>query len=1312
MNKLIKFYLLFYKSIFFVFSLFFMQYTSANLTAWDVVTPKTSGIKFSYYEVVWCSPHAWKLSDARFSTWNNCLKWYFHNVWGIWKMTYKWENYANGNVQLNKNFPWVSRTATVWVLDFFSWINSISFEWEGIYTVRILLVDYAYNASKFEFSYKVDKTAPQIQLMSLQDNLNSPYIFVDTNLRRLDGLNAWIVKYDSNTLISNDRDKYANPVLNNYAGSIPQLNTNHQRQDLHVMYFKDLNSTHTFQLNVSYSDNYDWYLVGWTQYIAREKEFELLPEIWDTPLKTGISLWWTITLATSDLVGQPENSQRKYRLRIYDNSVWKTWWKSNYSEIIFYAVRDNTKPNMWWNGLATTSKDASYKVLKFSHSSSSNWITSYDTGALVSNPESNWAVAKFISANDSQNLYSTLYDIWVWENNSSKYAWYNAWIPIGGWTKIEIETSDTPNTYSEVFNYTNRFVNDITRPKNFSKVDNDRNNWYRKYWSKFTTTWISGDSQLCDNVWNCLNPSIDFRVVANTLDKNTTIISLSKNSTQVFANAQDLYTVDVQLKDKYQNAIVWVRTEDNIGSPDLKEVDINFDFTNWLFNNAYSVNWTWNKYWLIQDLLPTKNNYTSAWWSMSSVSTLNTTWKVYFRENIENGAMDANKWTYRFSLASKMPTAGAYEYLNNSIKLSLDSIQPQAINKNVSTVQYFSNSNAALGIFYSSFWKTDINGTDSFIYPNTDFLNNTDYFTDLNISQKSVYWNMVFNNASNVPFSTLSSRNINFEFASPVIYWASGFTLNHLIGNIWQTKIHEKLGFKLVDEVTSFDIYEQYLPAYSANPIKYTPSIFNIYSNWDTVANSVFDDSIINDGSHIASSQFVWSTSTDGNRNFKVKSSPINSSYQVAWNGFNMWYVSYITYIMDGTTIKIPSISRNISDNLSNESLRSKWSQFYLSNTDSMPFSSTPAWKWSGDYVLLWDPIISAWILSSMWIAITGLSNSEDLMIVDKDAWRKANLNVGENLTRYNLLSVFKKNVIASSAWIWNGNTKKWCSTSSWDFIINDLNSQSNLQDCTLDINGEKVTFIEWNVTIQCTWNCMLSDNSKRTIIVNNGSTYVKSNITTLNNNSQLLIGTIRDWGLQNITIDETDNPILLRDSVVYGWTFIDPLVTNIDAFIVSQGPMISYDNGQIFNAPSETQLKNQLHIYWSTLTSNTIGWYKWATSWVWDSKCPYIIENCTQKTAFIFDLVTLRRYSLEGAAPWSSLLVPTWDWLRSGKLSWAQCSIEYNSTTQKITSDSCASWVGPLRRITDLEYIVYPLFVEKDALWNESPSIMFQLEK
>lgn len=192
------------------------------------------------------------------------------------------------------------------------------------------------------------------------------------------------------------------------------------------------------------------------------------------------------------------------------------------------------------------------------------------------------------------------------------------------------------------------------------------------------------------------------------------------------------------------------------------------------------------------------------------------------------------------------------------------------------------------------------------------------------------------------------------------------------------------------------------------------------------------------------------------------------------------------------------------------------------------------------------------------------------------------------------------------------------------------------------------------------------------------------------------------DGGLSNVTIDAAHPDIANADK--NGWLFIDPSVTNVDAFLFSQGPMVSYSSvDNVFytkNNTTERKLRNQLHIMGSLLTLNNI-----AGSRATQVQCPYIIQNCTEDTAQMFDLVYLRRFVLQPLALFTGLpadgntLVPYHP--DGGNIAKKSGGMTGNQTSPASPE---------LRTISDLDYRPYPMLIERDIRWNSNPSALFKI--
>ena len=206
------------------------------------------------------------------------------------------------------------------------------------------------------------------------------------------------------------------------------------------------------------------------------------------------------------------------------------------------------------------------------------------------------------------------------------------------------------------------------------------------------------------------------------------------------------------------------------------------------------------------------------------------------------------------------------------------------------------------------------------------------------------------------------------------------------------------------------------------------------------------------------------------------------------------------------------------------------------------------------------------------------------------------------------------------SNWVWNitqfmtnikknvSNQTKWM---TWTTIEG---SRNNLQtymlynfewiENTLSSNIEN----KWKiVTLNNSWN-WLRVNGENTIIIKWWNLYIRDDIYSVNKTDILTIVVLRD---------ETNKK--------NGWNvYIDPYVTNIDAIIISEWSVMSYNGTQVIDSTTHTNnLKRQLFIYWNLITRNTI----------WQNKAIFntddYITSGTELITTKYNLENLRSFQL-----------------------------------------------------------------------------------
>ena len=866
-----------------------------------------------------------------------------------------------------------------------------------------------------------------------------------------------------------------------------------------------------------------------------------------------------------------------------------------------------------------------------------NWSDLYDSTTTVT-----WWFSKFIKATDDFDFEYTI------EDDSS-------WVEY----KFYVEKSGDPSAFTWFLEFSWHSTNNswTTEKIDLSLVDNDLNSskTYRLYSTKLESNWTV-PNQICDNVNNCIPYDLTFRVISNSLDNDKSTLKYEWPSLgKIYSNNNNKYKFEYSLKDKYSNKIVPIQSNENNWTVDIKKVTSTIDFTNTLYQNLSGTLPKWSRQAVITNL-ELDNSFTN------NINDLDK--NIIIVED----ATDEPNWKYSFSVKSKVPTYDYYPYISDNTKLTLDKITNKIEYPDTGLIIWGSNleeEEEVLNIL-STNWPYLIANSGSI---NEDANNqNTLNFFD-NSTDKDNYWKYTFsediNSTTWLSFTDLISneKEINFSFASPFVYGLKDF--NILIDGQWIW--HIKKLFKFSNNVTIDNVTEKILVSHDADTneqISDDNKLLNYKMKWDIIKNNISISNIM-DESDIG---------PDTEKNVEIFQS------WIPWKTYDTsklktWFASKFTYEIGWTNITLPSIWRNIIPNYPEFKTQYTMSRNFFADEYTIWTNTLLAWNWISD---IWIN----WLVNSDKTDITyNNSNNKGSVNITKEIWWK--------LSRYSLLKTFKKNVNKYSRWT------NWCK----NIASLDLNSNTH-SACTRTISWEKVTFIEWDLTIECSWwedgNTCIIDN-KRTIIVKNWKVIIKSNITTKDKNKwQLLIWNITDQWLQNFTWT-FDDSTKHTNPALKSWTFIDEAVTNIDAFIVSQWPVVSYsesDLNELFftqNNLNEKYLRNQLYIYGSIISLNNI----------WGSKkttpiCPYIIGNCNENISQVFDLIYLRRYmevpeNYYPGETWTDKVPYHPTDIYIAKKSWFNANLTENTD---------------LRKVSDNDKNSLPLIIERDKKWDHSPSL------
>lgn len=312
------------------------------------------------------------------------------------------------------------------------------------------------------------------------------------------------------------------------------------------------------------------------------------------------------------------------------------------------------------------------------------------------------------------------------------------------------------------------------------------------------------------------------------------------------------------------------------------------------------------------------------------------------------------------------------------------------------------------------------------------------------------------------------------------------------------------------------------------------------------------------------------------------------------------------------------------------------------------------------------------WIAWWTW-AVTTTSNLKDYSTISLyDIKTEINKNVDNYLNGLN-----------RNTWIVAG----WVELNLTSFTTTPANTWLSTQ------NWQILYFKDTDVTINCSWDCDIS--GKKTVIVENGNIFVKSNMKYNNNNSII-------WFILIGNKDSGSKSQFRVSNNITNWVWV----------IYSDWPVISVDNSNniIYDGSSvpNTKLANQLYWKWSFATRNTVGWAIKNNAWF----CPYGTPDykktsCTIEKAQWYDLIYLRRYTRMNANVYGVTNNPMWD----GKV---PANIDVVSV-KTIWWDSYSQVVGWISNLTTWTLpkpskmnLNAPMIIEYDSKLQSAPPLCF----
>lgn len=141
---------------------------------------------------------------------------------------------------------------------------------------------------------------------------------------------------------------------------------------------------------------------------------------------------------------------------------------------------------------------------------------------------------------------------------------------------------------------------------------------------------------------------------------------------------------------------------------------------------------------------------------------------------------------------------------------------------------------------------------------------------------------------------------------------------------------------------------------------------------------------------------------------------------------------------------------------------------------------------------------------------------------------------------------------------------------------------------------------------------------------------FLSSSDPTLTRRSVLVYGDI--YIEEDFVDSDSENSrvfVALKDTDGSGGNiYIKNNVKRIDASLIAESMIISGDQNQYYtdSLNSRIIMKNQLYIYGTVISQNTIGW----ASVPWDPICPSMVSVCDDKIATYYDLEHFRYYRVD----------------------------------------------------------------------------------
>ena len=1140
--------------------------------------PVTSGIRKIEYKVKWCNPIF------------GCKEWYFSSLNAV-----IWPNYNNwfvvsSNRKVICNWDCGNRNI------FKTIFNNLKLKWEWVYTITIHTYDnvkrwkvrdcnwnlvgpYYWNApgncSTLKLVYKIDKTHPNV-IDPLKSNSSYPeidetskYVYIwrskkQTNIYDFDANDnnwGWNTEKFIKWSVSNILD---NPISHAVI-----------RKNLKTIYYSNSNENITIKFDLkNYFPSDEPY---WNWNISKLKKIELLNwnhsllKVWDLNVATSPN--WQITDKIKNLFWDVDE-------KIFYFRIWDEAW--NYSEVPVYIVKDTTAP-ITLNEFLNTFKFVD------------NWEKIFYTTNTIW-PSIDWRFSipsKFFAADDNLKISFALSDKKEGGDNT-----HNAWILR---FKIMIEKANSCNSFQDYILNPDDLLqqeNQTTIQKywqithNFSKVDNCLQNSEKTYrYYKVRVISIDDDwneiwDKICDKVGNCTEIApLVFRVVANKIDFVNSTISVNTNLTnnRILANWKSSYNFSIVLKDKYNNKVVpvWSDEDDKL----VKSVKLTFNFDNGLYLDQINKSGLFG---VFKEDIEADDKVT-----FSNLRLADSFYLMEDEKSSPNGV-------YKFKIYSLVPTFDYYPWEGNDAKLILKTINflvkdetSWNITKDNDIWQWNDNK------FNSSLQEIKLNKW------NLWYIDTVNDYLSVNSNN---YWKVVSNPLNSISSINSKNKRIKLWFASPVIVGLYNIKkLTEGVKNIYSYKIWNFDTSSIT--VNNFEIYEKW----------FTNSLYDFYhGSWSVEINNSSE-----------SVDLIWKD-FDSAPNLAIFSS-LNWQPKIISKYTKLIIDPTLAGLIDPSKTAL-AVGTKLFYKINNDLviLPSDWRGVNNSkNKDTGKFDDSTAEYWDSWNLFSADKFTSSNYSDYNTSELSPLVQSIKVVWNIQAKWRvwqrwdiikDKHVNIWWDIKKWQVKANVKRKVTILMRW------RKWCN--------GNYNATDSFLACKFNYNGEEIIPIRGNLT----FNGDYKIEWRKTFVIMDWNVFIKGNLYKKTKSDILtLIVLNEDWFSTNSVDFE-----FIKSKSVKWFVYISPKVTNIDAFIFAEWSLVSWnpDSDKVFYwwniTDTDKDIYNQLYIRWWIISTNTIWWSRLLneSDIPFNQKCPWFLKesNCNVDVAQAFDLIYLRRYMLVSA--------------------------------------------------------------------------------